>query len=49
MRLLLLPPLTERICVLAGRWGTWCFLSCFPLYHPSPLFLKKILKITDGD
>lgn len=49
MHLLPLPPLTERVCVFAGRWGTWRFLSLFPLYHPFPLFLKKILKITDGD
>lgn len=49
MHLLPLPPLTERVCVFAGRWGTWRFLSLFPLYHPFLLFLKKILKITDGD
>lgn len=45
-RLLPLPPLTERVCVFAGRWGTWCFLSSFPSLSPTPsaLFPKEDFK-----
>lgn len=44
MRLLPLPPLTERVCVFAGRWGTWCFLSFFSSLSPLPPFPKEDFK-----
>lgn len=49
MHLLPLPPLTERVCVLQAGGEPGVFYLCFLFIIPFPLFLKKILKITDGD
>lgn len=49
MHLLPFPPLTERVCVLAGKVGNPVFSIFVSSLAPLPPFPKEDLKIADGN